>query len=175
MALTCNDYFYILDRNATVLMHPIDAENGWTEFVSSITDEQGVRVFDELVAAALGGGGSVAYDWPHPATGELAPKMTYAAAYGPFSWIVATGVYVDDAERIFWSDVQEIAAAIIAIAAAVFGASYLLTSSVFVRASRRMAAAMREIAEGKLTTDIPFQDSKNRGWRHGQCCGRVSR
>lgn len=52
------------------------------------------------------GQGYVTYDWPKPKEGggttvELYPKLSYVMKFKEWDWIVGTGIYVDDVDRLF--------------------------------------------------------------------------
>jgi len=89
------DYFFIIDRDARMVMHPFKPElNG--KDVSGSTDPNGTKLFSEMARICKAKGeGFVTYQWPLPGTNTLAPKLSYFKMYEPWGWIVGTGVYLD--------------------------------------------------------------------------------
>ena len=45
-------------------------------------------------------GGFVEYQWLKPTTGLLSPKISYAKSFEPWGWMVGTGVYLDEVEKL---------------------------------------------------------------------------
>jgi signal transduction histidine kinase len=64
-----------------------------------VRDAKGIRIFDALVSAAVSGG-FVRYVWEKPTTGKPSPKMASAVIFKPWHWVVGTGVYLDDIDKI---------------------------------------------------------------------------
>jgi methyl-accepting chemotaxis protein len=61
-------------------------------------------MFREMVRVCLSsptGDGYVGYPWPNPLNlQEWLPKLSYVFHYQPWGWIIGTGVYVDDIEKL---------------------------------------------------------------------------
>ena len=94
------------------------------------------------------GSGFVDYLWPKPGSDKPAPKLTFVTGFAPWSWIIGTGVYVDDLEAQAWTSKKR------SLIAA--GLVLLFTLAVSVLVARRisgplqrMTAAMKDVASGK--------------------------
>ncbi len=61
-----------------------------------LTDEKGNKFIQEIINAALSGGGYVNYWFPKKGEEIASPKRSYSLYFEPFDWIVGTGNYVDD-------------------------------------------------------------------------------
>ena len=48
------------------------------------------------------GSGFVAYEWPRPGTNKPVSKIGYAREFAPWEWVLATGVYIDEAQAGFF-------------------------------------------------------------------------
>jgi methyl-accepting chemotaxis protein len=96
---TGKDYFFILDENVNMVMHPIKPElNG--KDMSDGKDPKGKLIFAEMVRICKEkGDGFIVYHWPLPGTDKLAPKLSYVKMYKPWGWIVGTGVYLDHSNQ----------------------------------------------------------------------------
>jgi methyl-accepting chemotaxis protein len=96
-----NDYFWLQDTRARLLMHPIKPElNG--KDMSDFKDPGGQRIFVEF--ARLAGqpeGGQLAYLWPKPGRSEPQSKIAHVELFPPWALVVGTGVYTDDVEGDF--------------------------------------------------------------------------
>jgi len=100
MRYTNNNYFWINDSNAKMIMHPIKPSlNG--KDLSSTKDADGKALFIEIakVANENPNGGIVDYKWPKPGQDKPAPKLSYVVKFQPWDWIIGTGTYVDEIEN----------------------------------------------------------------------------
>jgi len=98
-----NDYFWIQDVKARIVMHPIKPElNG--KDLSDFKDPSGQKIFAEF--SRLAGqpkGGDLAYLWAKPGSAEPQPKIAHVELFTPWGWIVGTGVYTSDVDAAFRS------------------------------------------------------------------------
>ena len=62
-------------------------------------DPDGFAFRRALIEAAESGGGVVEYKYENPKTKEIMRKMAYARSYGPWNWVVVTGIYIDDVQE----------------------------------------------------------------------------
>ena len=95
------EYFWVNDLNAVVLMHPIKPElNG--KDASATADPNGVHLFVEFAKTGKSeaGEGYVSYMWPKPGSPSPEPKISFVRQFKGWKWVVGTGVYVDDVEKL---------------------------------------------------------------------------
>ena len=93
-------YFFVLDRQGVVLMHPINpALEG--QALENLPDSSGLGLRTFFNRLALNGGeGAVTYRFPKPGEpGKTFTKTTYAKYFPPLDWMIGTGVYLDDLEK----------------------------------------------------------------------------
>ncbi|MFW6245193.1 MAG: cache domain-containing protein, partial [Fibrobacterota bacterium] len=94
------DYFWINDFDHIMLAHPFrpDLEG---EDVSDLVDPNGVYFMREFVKVCKkDGAGFVPYEWQYyDDESRVEPKVSYAAEFKPWGWIIGTGIYVDDVEK----------------------------------------------------------------------------
>lgn len=91
-------YLYVSSPDAVMFFHAATPELEGQD-LSGLTDSQGVKVTEELLAAAEAGGGFVEYLWPNPdvegdeETGS--PKVGYAAyvTLGGREFVIGSGIY----------------------------------------------------------------------------------
>lgn len=93
------DYFWINDMQANMVMHPIKPElNG--KDLSGMKDPNGKYLFKEMVAVCeKSGEGYVEYMWPKPGEEKPVNKISYVKLFKPYGWVVGTGIYVDDIQK----------------------------------------------------------------------------
>lgn len=63
-------------------------------------DSQGKYLFHEINKKACNGGGFTNYWFPRPGTTEPKPKRSYSLYFEPFNWVIGTGNYIDDINKI---------------------------------------------------------------------------
>ena len=63
-----------------------------------ITDQNGVKIVQEMISVARKGGGFVSYVMPRLEGQKAAPKISYARGLPDWQWYIGTGLYVDDIE-----------------------------------------------------------------------------
>ena len=105
-----NDYFWINDLKPRMVMHPFLPELNGRD-LTDYADPNGVRLFLEMVTLAKERGqGWVSYSWQWKDDREsLAPKISYVRLFEPWSWIVGTGIYLDDVRSEMSQWVQHLA------------------------------------------------------------------
>jgi methyl-accepting chemotaxis protein len=149
-----NDYFWVNDMQPRMVMHPIKPEMNGND-LSTYKDPNGKTLFVEFVdVVKKDGAGFVPYEWPKPGLEQPQPKLSYVAGFAPWGWVIGTGVYIDDLSAQTWTSTQR------ALWIAALVLLFTLTVSVFVARSiskplQRMTAAMKDVASGKLDTDVP--------------------
>jgi methyl-accepting chemotaxis protein len=111
MRYNANDYFWINDINATIVIHPIKPSlNG--KDLSDFKDPNGKRIFVEFARVGQSSGeGTVDYMWPKPGMEEPVPKLSFVKIFVPWGWIIGTGIYIDDVDAVLADKAAEIRAA----------------------------------------------------------------
>jgi len=143
-----SDYFWINDLTPVMVMHPtnpkLDGQN-----LSAIRDPDGFAVFNEMVAIAKAkGAGMVNYRWPKPGASEPVQKTSYVQLFQPWGWIIGSGVYIDDVQAEFRSQVVKASAVGVAIAL-LMALLVLLIARSIVRPLQESVHAMANIASGE--------------------------
>jgi len=149
-----NDYLWVNDFNAVVVMHPIKPELDGKD-LSGLEDANGKKIFAEFANVAKHkGSGTVDYLWPKPGFKEPVEKVSYVKAVKDWGWVIGSGIYVDDVNSEFWKQAQ------------IFGAISLIVLAVVAIISRVVAngtatpitgltAAMKALASGDTNVDVP--------------------
>ena len=85
-------YIYAYDFEGTVIAHGGDANLVGRDLLG-MTDPNGVKVIQELVRLAEGGGGWLHYTWPNPANGnQQESKLGYVLKVDD-DWFLGSGTY----------------------------------------------------------------------------------
>jgi len=149
-----NDYFFALDMNVVMVAHPNpDLIN---KSMMDAKDADGVYFAREQVAVVKEGraSGFVTYKFPRAGKDEPLPKIAYVTAFKPYNWALGSGVYLDDIDEIFWSQVRRIGAMIAVTLVVIVGMSVSLGRSI-VKPITGLTAAMARLAKGDVETDVP--------------------
>jgi methyl-accepting chemotaxis protein len=149
-----DDYFWVNDMQPRMVMHPMKPEMNGND-ISAFKDPNGKMLFVDMVnVAKKDGAGFVPYEWPKPGFDRPQPKLSYVVGFAPWSWVIGTGVYIDDLSAQTWASMQR--------ALLTAGLVLLLTLAVSVlvirgitRPLHRMTDAMKELADGKLDVEVP--------------------
>lgn len=88
-------YLWIDGEDYTLIVHPILTEQEGNNRYD-MTDQNGVKVTQNVVAAAKSGGGFHEFYFTKADGVTVAPKLAYSQMFEPWGWAVATGNYVDD-------------------------------------------------------------------------------
>ena len=85
-----------------MVMHPYKPELEGKD-LSDNKDPKGKRIFVEFVdTVKKQKAGFVDYMWPKPEVREPVPKISYVVGFDPWGWVIGSGIYVDDVNRLFW-------------------------------------------------------------------------
>lgn len=94
------EYYWIHNMDTVMVMHPFKpALDG--QDLKGFKDPEGKHLFVEMVSVCRENGeGFVEYMWPKPGEDKPVRKISYVKLFEPFGWIVGTGVYVGDIDRL---------------------------------------------------------------------------
>jgi len=93
-------YIFIYNFDGICLSDPVQPQNIGKNLYD-FKDPDGVQVIKELIdVSRQPDGGFVHYTWVKPTTKERSPKVSYARAFTPWKWMVGTGVYLDEIEKV---------------------------------------------------------------------------
>ncbi len=154
MRYNADDYFFILGMDSRILMHPFNADVVGKD-TSGTKDINGVYTTRNFIKIANEkGAGSLNYVWPKPGETDATPKMSYATLFAPWGWVVVTGVYIDDINAIYATNMQRLYlfAGIIALVIVI---SSVLTAFSITRPLGKAVQTTRLLADGNLDLDIP--------------------
>ena len=152
------DYFFIIDPQMNVVMHPKRAAG---LNMGDYKSDAGEYVYRDIVAATHGDGFST-YSAPKPGVQGQVTKYVYARAWPAWNWILTMGVYADDIQHEAWKFTGIVTLIGGAIIAVIVVLSWLIGSAL----SRRLHAASqvaRAIAEGRFDNAIVVETRDESG------------
>ena len=149
-----NEYFFVIDRDLTMVMHPFKESLNGTSVASS-KDPDGVFLFREMRAAvSAGGSGFVNYKWPRPGSSDPVPKLTAVTNVSGSDLIIGTGLYIDDISALVVSRSCRVAIfSLLWLGIMVICSRYLIQAiSVPVT---KIEKCMAQLADGDLSSQCP--------------------
>jgi methyl-accepting chemotaxis protein len=157
------EYFWVNDLSpeVMVLAHGVSKKLEGTAG-SRITDPNGVKIFSEFRKVLIGPnkGGIVEYEWAHPVTKEVVPKVSYVAAFEPWGWGIGSGIYVDDVDAKFIDKLIENLAVVALLMVAIVAISLLISKSM-VRQMAGLTENMTRLANGDTHIQVQGAHYKN--------------
>ena len=94
------DYFWIIDMNPTMIMHPYRPELIDSD-LTNYKDPNEKKLFVEATnLVRTDGEGFIDYmwQWKDDST-RIVPKLSYVIGYEPWGWIIGTGIYLEDVKE----------------------------------------------------------------------------
>ncbi|MGE6334972.1 methyl-accepting chemotaxis protein [Stenotrophomonas sp. NPDC077659] len=155
------------EGNYIWINHVIDAHQakrlmngGNDKFVGSVANSPADAEFIRLVRES--NGGVINQEWPRPGTDKPVPKITEVRGVKEWNWIVGSGVYVDDLDRVFWTAMGRLGLIFLVVWAALTAAVVLISRSIILplREATNVAGA---IADGRLDNAISEQGNNEVG------------
>ncbi|MFZ3127379.1 MAG: cache domain-containing protein, partial [Rhodoferax sp.] len=147
------EYFFVSDMQANVVMHPIKPELDGKN-ASSMRDANGVAIFETFAAKVRKDkAGFVQYLWPKPGQDAAVEKLSYVQGFEPWGWIVGSGLYTDDLHRALVSLVVRLSLVVLS-GIVLFGwLAYVISHSIGqgLRAAVKVADS---VSRGDLTGEI---------------------
>jgi methyl-accepting chemotaxis protein len=155
-----DDYVFVVDGKGTAIVFPSKPEAEGTS-VLGVTDPNGVQLIARLIeAAGRGRGEFVDYVWMKPGKSQPQPKLSMAVRFGPWDWVIGSGIYVDRMDEVVGAAVihQAVVAAVILVL--MVGAAYVIMRSITGPLSR-LTDRMRRLAEQDLTIEVDGAECKD--------------
>ncbi|MBO9767135.1 MULTISPECIES: methyl-accepting chemotaxis protein [Xanthomonas] len=153
------DYFFIVDPQMRILMHPKrPVGTDMTDYKS----DAGQYVYRDIKTAIDSGDGFSYYDAPKPGKKEQLPKISYAKTFPAWNWVLVMGVYAEDIQVQAWGFTRTLTLIGGALVALVIGLCWLIASAMAapLRAASRTAEA---IASGRFDNDIRVESRDETG------------
>lgn len=104
-------YFWIDGTDATLIAHPLLSDQEGDNRIDE-TDKNGNKLIQNIIKTATtdAEGGFNDFYFMKPNEDEPAPKRAYSELFKPYGWIVSTGNYVDDIDKVVNAKKAELSA-----------------------------------------------------------------
>jgi methyl-accepting chemotaxis protein len=156
-----NEYFWINDMKAFMVAHPYFELEGKDQ--SELKDVKGKKIviaFIEKVRAQKSG--FVEYSWRKPGAEKDTPKITYVKGFEPWGWVVGSGVYTDDIDKIFINKALKLALVMVVLTFVVISVSWLIARTITQPLSV-MRKSLQLVAEGDLRINNAEEEIQAKG------------
>lgn len=147
------NYVFISDFNANMVSHPIKPQlNG--KDMSQTADPDGFKLFSAFAELARSKGeGVVNYRWPKPGAESAVKKISYINSMKEWQWVFGTGVYVDDIDEIFYTEIAHAAVLLALLMPIILIVSVIISKSI-TQPITKISQAMQRLAQGDFATKI---------------------
>lgn len=100
-----NGYFWVdTSKGVNVVLYGSETEGTYRY---DFQDSRGKYILHELLEKALSGGGFTDYYFPKKGELQEQPKRAYTTYYKKFDWVIGTGIYTDDIDKIIQTKTEE--------------------------------------------------------------------
>ena len=147
------NYLFIYHYDGTTVLHGTRADLEG-KFRLHEKDSDGKLFIEEQIANAKAGGGFTKYRFPRPGE-DRTPylKISYDAPFEPWSWVVSSGVYVDDVEAAFVTRVWRSVLVLAAVMGLMGAVSYFVSGAI-AKPLNTLSANVKSLADGHLDIEI---------------------
>jgi diguanylate cyclase (GGDEF)-like protein/PAS domain S-box-containing protein len=149
-----SEYFFIYSKDGTNILLPPMPEREGRNFID-LKDANGVFFIRELAESGRRGGTPVFYRFPRPGSATAIDKMAVALYFEPWQWVIGTGVYIDDLDAEFATELIRLSLIPILVVLAAVGAIFLIARSVS-RPLLRLTEVMGRLARRDFAAEVPF-------------------
>ncbi|WP_342618012.1 methyl-accepting chemotaxis protein [Rhodoferax sp. GW822-FHT02A01] len=160
MRYSGNEYFWINDMDAHMVMHPIKPEMDGKD-VSDTQDPTGKHLFVEFAQTVkTNGSGFVWYLWPKPGSDTPVQKVSFVKGFAPWGWVLGSGVYVDTVDKYISQRIFHATLATVVFAAVLIAVSMLISRGVISLLGAepvKAVAITQRMAGGDLATPIELR------------------
>jgi len=154
------EYYFVYQYDGTNLVLPTMTKVEGTKDLIDRKDANGFYYVRGVIDAGKKGGGFVAYDFPRAGSDVPSPKLSYAAAFDPWGWVIGTGIYVDDVNAAYWDRARGLIAGVVVIGLVLGLVVFFIVRGV-TREMGGFAGVMDRLSNGDFSADIPNEGRRD--------------
>lgn len=153
-----SNYVFVYNYQGTTLVQPVKPESIGKNAIET-KDRNGNYLIRDMIELAKQGGGHYQYAWPHPDSGEVETKYSYADSIAKWGWMLGAGTYVTEIDEAMAAveaaqavELRKTLTSTVLLGAAMFVAVALVAvwlTRRTIQPIRRTASAMQDIANGR--------------------------
>ena len=148
------EYFFVIDQNVVMIAH-----GGNPKFrgknLSATKTQTGVPVFKQMAVLAnqTDREAFFSYQWPKPDSTEPLAKESFVKSFAPWGWVVGTGVYVNDLQEAFISELIRFSIVLFFVVLVLVATSIPIVRSI-TRPLQRIESVMTAVSGADLTQRV---------------------
>jgi len=147
------EYFWINDMQPRMIMHPTKPEMDGKD-IGGIKDPNGKTLFIDMVNLVKANGfGFVSYEWPRPGSDKPVQKISFVKGYQPWSWIIGSGIYVDDIDEVVKGQIWKLLIVLLVTTLLMVAMTKSLLNNI-VGSLHKACNQLNRIAQGNYSDDI---------------------
>jgi methyl-accepting chemotaxis protein len=158
-----SDYFWINDFQPLMIMHPYKPELEGKD-LSNNKDPDGKAIFVDFAKICKSQGeGYSTYMWQYNSqSNDIESKTSFVKAFGPWNWIVGTGLYAIDLNATISAERNQLLMIFGVIAFICLGGLFIF-SRIISQNINKINDALKKIAAGDLTENVNIKSSDEIG------------
>jgi len=146
------EYFWINDKKLDILMHGASSQlvgQNAATILGSRGDPSQSNLFDPMRTNLTG---FINYSYPKPGSNDPEPKLAHYVTYEPWGWVIATGIYLDDINTVFYQKLFSFVSILTIATIAMLSYAYLALLNMK-QASKKIMAQIKNIDTNEQSLD----------------------
>ena len=153
------EYLFVDNYDFVNVMHAYQPEKEGTNR-ADVVDGNGKLYLNEMITAAKADGSAfVSYAFKDK-DDSFKDKVTYAQAFEPWGWVIASGVLLTTVEAIFWQTALTSALITLGVMVVILALGALIAGAIR-KPIITLTASMRRLAENDFDIDLPEMERKD--------------
>ncbi len=149
-------YFFIYGEDGTSILLPPMPDREGANFLD-MQDANGVFFIKDLIESSRTGGAPIFYQFPRAGSADAIDKVGVALFFEPWRWAIGTGVYIDDLNAEFATELIHLSLIPIIVVLACVGAIFLVARSVS-RPLLNLTEVMGRLSRRDFSVEVPFDE-----------------
>jgi methyl-accepting chemotaxis protein len=147
------EYFWINSLTGYMVVHPIRPDMAGKD-LRGMADPAGKMFFTEMIdVVKRSKAGFVSYLWPKPGFDKPVPKLSYVQGIEEWGWLVGSGIYIDDVDAAFRTELISIGGSALAVVLLVVLVSWGVGGNM-IAGLNGASEGIHKLAEGDTSVEI---------------------
>ncbi|WP_108395511.1 methyl-accepting chemotaxis protein [Devosia submarina] len=155
-----NEYVFVDSFDMVLLMHPTKPEKQGSDRAVEQDGNGKLYVKEMIENARANGSAYVDYAFLDPQTKTYSDKVTYAQAFQPWKWTIASGVLLTDVRAQFLASATIVGTVSLAVIVILLAVGIFIARGIS-KPLVRLNTDMLEIAEGKFDVELTGQERRD--------------
>lgn len=152
------NYFYVFGADGSGVMHPVRADFEGRNLLGQLHSGQGRDLVADVDAAVKDRPAAfLMIEFPRPGSTEAVPKLQYLEKFEPWGWVIGSGVYMDDINAAFHTELFRFGGVVLALMVVLGGAVWAVTLGITRQLGGepgKAAELMGEASRGNLRLSV---------------------